>query len=72
MQIKLDTAADALYIKIKKGKVEKTLNKEDSFLIDLDKKGKVLGFEILNYSKTVPKSERSSVLIDRTKVTLPV
>ncbi len=63
MEIKLDKAVDALYIKIKKGKVHKTIAR-DAFLIDVDKKGGLIGIEVLNYSKAVPKKlERFSVFL---------
>ena len=60
MQVKLDTTADALYIKLSRGKIAKTKNNGDH-LADYDKKGKLIGFEILNASKTVPKNERVTV-----------
>ena len=51
MEIKLDTQADALYIRTKKGKVYKTIA-HDSYILDIDAKGEVIGIEVLNYSKT--------------------
>lgn len=53
MKIKLDKKTDALYIRIKSGKIHKTIA-ENSFLIDIDKKGGLVGVEVLNYSKSVP------------------
>jgi uncharacterized protein YuzE len=53
MQIKIDTTADALYIRLKRGKISKTKDRGDHF-VDYDKKGNLLGFEILNFSKKVP------------------
>lgn len=61
MQIKFDTAADALYIKLRKGRIARTKNNGDH-LADYDKKGELIGFEILNISKVVPKVE------DRTNI----
>ncbi len=72
MQIKYDTSADALYVKIKKGVVKKTINRDDTLLIDLDNGGRVLGFEVLNYSKTVPKLDRSFVSIGHKRLALPI
>jgi uncharacterized protein YuzE len=71
MEIKLDTKADALYIRLKKGKVYKTVENERSYLVDLDKKGAVLGIEVLHYSQIASKtgkmlfsvSGRKSVLV---------
>ena len=71
MQIKYDTTADALYITLKKGKVSKT-KEAGAYLVDYDKKGGLLGFEVLNYSKHVPALERKSVFIaGRKRIPLP-
>jgi uncharacterized protein YuzE len=71
MQIKIDTTADALYIKLKRGKISKTENRGDH-LVDYDKKGNLLGFEVLNFSKTVPVGERELVsVVDNRKIVLP-
>ena len=71
MQIKLDTSADALYIKLKRGKVHRTVENGNS-LIDLDKKGGIIGIEVLNYSKEVPlKSERASISVGDKRILLP-
>jgi uncharacterized protein YuzE len=51
IQATFDKSADALYIKLKRGKVKKTFTKGDSFIVDLDQKGEILGLEILQYSK---------------------
>lgn len=59
MQIKLDTPADALYIRVTKTRVQKTIPTSDSFLVDVDHKGNVIGIEILNYSKIVPRNPNS-------------
>jgi uncharacterized protein YuzE len=53
MRIKYDKSVDALYITLKKGKVLKT-KEQSGYLVDYDKKGAILGLEILNYSKKVP------------------
>ena len=70
MQIKIDTAADALYIKLKKGKISKTQDRGD-YLVDYDKKGNLLGFEVLNLSKKIPVRERGLVsIVDDRKISL--
>ncbi len=61
MQIKIDINADALYIKLRKGKIAKTKNNGDH-LVDYDKKGNLIGFEIFNLSKAIPKDERKVTL----------
>ncbi len=60
MRIKYDKSADALYITLKKGSVAKT-KEQKSYLADYDKKGDLLGLEILKYSKKVPISDRLSL-----------
>ena len=52
--MKYDKSADALYITLKKGKVSKT-KERSGYLVDYDKKGDLLGLEILHYSKKAPK-----------------
>ncbi|HUZ92937.1 MAG TPA: DUF2283 domain-containing protein [Candidatus Paceibacterota bacterium] len=50
-------------IKLKKGKVHKTAAR-GSLLIDTDKKGELIGVEILRYSKAVSgKSRRPAVAL---------
>lgn len=70
MQIKIDTIADVLYIKLKKGKISKTEDRGD-YLVDYDKRGKLVGFEVLNLSKKVPIGERGLIsIMDDRKVSL--
>ena len=53
MKIVYDKSVDALYITLKKGKAAKT-KEHHGYLIDYDKKGDLLGIEILSYSKKIP------------------
>jgi len=57
MKISYDKIADALYIYLRKGKVAKTKKVTTRLLIDLDKKGNVLGVEMLDVSHQIPKKE---------------
>ena len=57
MKITYDKSADAMYIYFKKGKVAKTHQINERVFIDLDKKGGVIGVEILGVSKQIPKKE---------------
>jgi len=74
MQLKIDTNADALYIKLRRGKIAKTKDNGDH-LADYDKKGNLLGFEVLNISKVVSKAEErktlSEVIVTSHKTELP-
>ena len=72
MRVVYDKEADALYIGLKRGKVEKTTEKDEGFLIDIDSRGDVVGFEVLCYSKVVPeKAERLSITTDRKRIPIP-
>jgi uncharacterized protein YuzE len=48
MKISFDKTANAAYVKIKAGKIAKTIVGKDGMLVDLDAKGNILGYEILN------------------------
>ncbi len=53
MKITHDKLTDALYVTFKKGVVARTLKLEDRLLVDTDKKGSILGIEILNASTQI-------------------
>ncbi len=55
MKITYDKIADAAYMVLRKGKVAKTVEMSESVIIDLDKKGNLLGIEMLSASKQLPK-----------------
>ena len=57
MEINFDEKADALYIQFQTGKVKETLKLRDGILIDVDKKGRLFGIEILDVSQRVPIKE---------------
>ncbi len=59
MQINFDERADALYFQFQtgKGKVKETLKLRDGILIDIDKKGRLFGIEILDVSQRIPLKE---------------
>ena len=72
MKIRYDKAADALYVEFKKDKITRTVEGRESFLIDLNKKGEVVGFEVLDYSKAVSeKKDNLSVFIGRERIRIP-
>ena len=54
-----DKTADAMYIRIKKGKVHRTKEITDTCIVDIDKKGTLLGVELLFVSRQLPKREIS-------------
>ncbi len=55
MKATYDKEADAMNISVKAGKVYKTLEISDSILVDVDKKGRPLGIEILFVSSQMPR-----------------
>jgi len=61
MEITLDKDADALYIEFFSGDFASNKKMDDSTILDLDKKGNILGIELLNVSKRIPKNFLSEV-----------
>ncbi|MDO8576211.1 MAG: DUF2283 domain-containing protein [bacterium] len=55
MKATYDKEADAMNIRVKNGKVHKTLEISDSILVNVDKKGRALGIEILFLSSRMPR-----------------
>lgn len=53
MEITYDKSADAMYIRLRKGKFAKNKQIDDRTIVDLDKKGKVLGIELLETSNWI-------------------
>ena len=50
-KIEYDETVDALYVYSGSGKVHRTLKLNSRVLLDVDKKGKILGIEVLDASK---------------------
>jgi len=61
MEINYDKEADAVYIKFQKGDFAKNKKLDDFTIIDLDKKGNILGIELLYVSKRIPIESLSEV-----------
>ena len=61
MEITYDKDADAMYIKFREGEFgsNKVIDRET--IIDLDKRGNLLGIEILSVSKRIPLSSLSEI-----------
>ena len=71
MKINYDKEVDALYVGLQKGKVSKTVKRGDGFMIDLDRRGKVLGFEVLHYLGENHSKERMQVSVGQRKIAIP-
>ena len=48
MKIEYDSEIDALYIRLQEKYVDRTVEIEEGLNIDLDKSGKMIGFEVLD------------------------
>ena len=53
MKVKYDKKTDAMYMEFSRGKYFQSRKVSDSVLVDEDKKGKILGVEILDASKNI-------------------
>ena len=60
--ISYDKEADAAYFRVKKGKVAKTLQLDEWLLADVNKKGALLGVEMLFVSLRAPRQSIVSTL----------
>jgi len=53
MKVEYDPESDILYIQIKDGKIEETVDLDDDIFADLNDKGEILGIEIWQARKYV-------------------
>ncbi len=51
MEIRIDTEADAAYIRLRNGKVHRTEEIGGGYMLDYSRAGKVIGIEVLHLSK---------------------
>ncbi|MBI4440430.1 DUF2283 domain-containing protein [Candidatus Woesearchaeota archaeon] len=63
MEISYDKEADAVYIEFRRGEFAKNKKIDDLTIIDLDKKGNILGIELLDASKRTPKKSLLKVSV---------
>ena len=61
MDISYDKDADAMYIEFRKGDFAKNKKIDDFTIIDLDKDENIIGIELLDVSKRIPKESLSHV-----------
>ena len=57
MRIEYDKDIDSIYIRIQEKRVSKTKVIEDGLHLDFDKKGRLIGIEILDAPERYPKSD---------------
>jgi uncharacterized protein YuzE len=53
MKARYDKVADAMYLYVKKGKVARTRKVDDRLLVDVDRKGNIIGIEMLDVSSQI-------------------
>lgn len=70
MKITYDKKVDAMYIKLKKGSYDHTKKVTDDILVDVSKKGKILGLDILDASHNIGEIKPEKVAIDFTNATI--
>lgn len=63
MKITYDKEADAMYIEFLDREFDINKKIDDNTIIDLDKDGNILGIEILNVSKRMPKDFLSNITV---------
>lgn len=61
MEISYDKEADAMYIEFRKGDFARNKKIDDFTIIDLDKDDNILGIELLDASKRIPRESLSKV-----------
>ncbi|MBI5398312.1 DUF2283 domain-containing protein [Candidatus Woesearchaeota archaeon] len=68
MEISYDKDADAMYIRFRRGTLGRTRKIDDLTMIDLDDRGNILGIELLDASKRIPKKSLSEVHVKNLEV----
>ena len=63
MKITFDKEADAVYIEFGEGKFSSNKKIDNNTIIDLDEKDNILGIELLDVSKRIPKDFLSSISV---------
>ena len=63
MIINFDKKADALYVQFSKGRFHSNKTLDDDTVIDLDKKGQILGIEFLSVSKRLKVKDLGDIQI---------
>ena len=64
MKITYDKKVDAMYIKLRKGRYDHSKKVTDDILVDVTKKGEVLGLEILDASRNIGKVKPEKVAVE--------
>lgn len=65
MRIEYDPEADALYIQVRDTYASDNIDIEEGVTVDLDKKGHIVGIEILDASKRLSVEELTRLTVER-------
>lgn len=68
MKITYDKKVDAMYIKLRKGRYDHSKKVTGDILVDVSKKGEVLGLEILDASRNIGKVKPEKVAVEFTSL----
>ncbi len=60
VSVEFDSEVNAMYIRFKKGKVDKSEPLADNVIVDVDKNGKAIGIEILLPKQDIRTSQKVS------------
>lgn len=66
-RVEYDAKSDAMYIWLRKAKYDISEELAENVIMDLDKKGRIIGIEILDVSKTLGE-ELTNKILDSEKV----
>ena len=64
VEVSFDEKADAIYIKFQNGKFFRNKKIDRDTIVDLDKKGRLLGIEFLNATERVPLRDLMAISIN--------
>ena len=64
MKIEYDREADALYVQFREAFVEDNVDVADGVSVDLDKKGCIIGIEILDVSKKLSLQDMVNITVE--------
>jgi len=67
MKIRYDQSSDAVYIRLKESKYSESDEISNNIILDFDKKGNVIGIEILDASNYLDINELSSIKFEVNK-----
>ena len=68
MKIRYDKKSDAMYIRFSEAPCFESDEIKEGFIIDYDKKGKVIGLELLDVSEKLPKEAFSKISFETVAV----